>query len=166
MGLKDKLVEIVPDRTKRNLQIVGHDGSIWTLGALPIFIAFDFAGTNPPAPGTHSELFGICYHTSGIYGAGIVYYDTGTELLPVKTFVGMAITTTDEVVGEIALEPNSLYVAQSDTGTFQWTLKGGAGSFTPSTVPVDEPIINIINGTEEFCYGVNGDVMVDKVYYN
>jgi hypothetical protein len=165
LGLKDKKVEIVPDHSRRNLVIWGGNGDVWTVGVLPILIAFDFSGVTPPAPGSNEGLFGMCRHTSGIYGAGIPYYDTGSALLPVKVFIGLSITTTNAMADEISLIENSLYVAQSDSNLFDWTLKGGQGSFTPSTVPVDEPLINIINDTEEFCYDVNHDIVVDKVFY-
>jgi hypothetical protein len=66
---------------------------------------------------------------------------------------------------EISLIENSLYVAQSDNNFFDWTLKGGQGSFTPSTVPVDEPVINIIKGVSEAVFDNSGDIVVDKVFY-
>ena len=87
-------------------------------------IQFSFDGASAPAAGSNTGAYGFCHTSGGTYSAGQVYFDNGTTLGPVKTFVGMSITTGAAISGTVSMNANGVYVAHSPTAPFTWTLKG------------------------------------------
>ena len=94
-------------------------------------IQFSFDGASAPAAGSNAGAYGMCHTSGGSYSAGQVYYDNGTTLAPVKTYIGMSITTGSAISGTVSMNANGVYVAHSSAVPFTWTLKGdGAPNLT------------------------------------
>jgi hypothetical protein len=93
-----------------------------------IDVQFAFAGTAAPAAGTNTGLYGIC-HTSGTtggtgYSAGQIYYDDGAVLQSIPIYTGMCCSPRVTVTGTVSMFIDGLYLAESDSTPFTWTLKG------------------------------------------
>lgn len=91
-------------------------------------ISFSFDGGTPPAAGANTGAYGICHTSGGVYSEGQVYYDDGTQLRPVKLWVGATIVTGSAVVGNLNMIANGVYAAHSASAPFSWTLKGDGGA--------------------------------------
>ncbi|MBA3015480.1 MAG: hypothetical protein KKD63_16850 [Proteobacteria bacterium] len=85
---------------------------------------FSFDGATAPSGGSNTGTYGFCHTSGGSYTAGQVYYDSGTALVAIKTFIGMTITTGSAITGTVSLSANGLYVAHSAAAPYTWTLKG------------------------------------------
>ena len=97
-------------------------------------IEFSFDGDTPPAAGTNSGKFGICYEDGTSYNAGNVIYDDGSSRILIPTEVVRTITTSSAVVGVLSLNANGLYAWQGGT----WILKGdGAPAQTGHTMAIE-----------------------------
>jgi hypothetical protein len=111
-------------------------------------IEFSFPGGTPPSGNTGK--YGICHTDGGIYTAGQIYLDvTGTPpLTAVTVYKGAILTTRDAVTGTVNLITNGVYVAQSGSGNYTWTLKGdGAASDTGYVKTISVPFTNATIGT-------------------
>jgi len=97
-------------------------------------IEFDFNGSSPPTLGANAGNYGFCHTSGGIYSAGQIYFDATSVLRATKIPVGSMLTTTDAISGTISLIANGVYVSESSSAPYSWTLKGsgdvaGAGYF-------------------------------------
>ena len=131
-----------------NLQVArasaaDHATSYTDLKERALLIEFSFAGASAPAPGANTGKYGMCHTSGSTYTAGSIYLDNGTSLALVTTYKGSVLASTTVVTGTVSLITNGVYVAQTGTAPYTWTLKGdGAASGTGSvklikvTVPV------------------------------
>jgi hypothetical protein len=122
----------VRDKTGSTLQRLGVGRAVSTTDATSfldvqekaILIQFSFDGASPPVAGTNTGNYGMCYTSGGSYNAGAIYLDTGSTLLAVSGYKGQLIMTTAAFTGSVSLVANGIYVAQTNTAPFSWTLKG------------------------------------------
>lgn len=115
-----------------------------------MLIEFAFAGATPPDPGDNTGKYGICHTAGGDYAAGEVYHDDGTALRKVSIATGLRITTNgNPVIGTVDLDANAIYVAESATAPYNWTLKLGA--FTGVSTEVNDLVAwaDIATGTDQ-----------------
>lgn len=119
------------DSAHQNLSVKQASGSVaahavnWQdLRDQSPLMQFSFDGSTAPAAGSNTGTYGFCHTSGGAYIAGQVYYDSGTSLVAIKTFVGMTITTGSAINGAVSMSANGLYVAHSASAPYTWTLKG------------------------------------------
>lgn len=89
-----------------------------------VVIQFSFHGSTPPTAGTNTGNYGMCHTSGGAYTAGAIYYDDGTSIYAVTSYKGQIVLTTSSFTGSVSLGANGVYVAQTNTAPFTWTLKG------------------------------------------
>lgn len=87
-------------------------------------IEFSFDGASPPSPGDNTGKYGLCHTSGGGYTAGAVYYDDGASVAVVAVYKSQVIVTTDAVTGTVSLVADGLYVAETGSAPYTWTLKG------------------------------------------
>lgn len=99
-----------------------------------ILIQFSFTGASAPSPGSNTGNYGMCHTSGGLFTAGAIYLDSGSSLDLVTGYKGQLILTTSAFTGSVSLSANGLYIAQSNSAPFTWTLKGdGAPAATGLT---------------------------------
>ena len=88
-------------------------------------IEFAFDGAAAPAAGTNTGKYGFCHTTGGSYVAGTIYYDDGATLTAITHSKGMRLVTAVAAAGTVTLINDAVYVAETGTAPFTWTLKLG-----------------------------------------
>jgi hypothetical protein len=109
-----------------------------------VLIEFSFDGASAPSAGTNSGKYGFVHTTGGSYSAGQVVYDNGTSIETVSIYKMQTVHTTTSISGTVSLIGNGIYIAQSGSAPYSWTLKGDG---TPSNTGVERHI-SIAVGTD------------------
>lgn len=166
-------------RIKQATGSVDEHGVNWRdLRDQTTLMQFAFDGGSPPSPGSNTGAYGICHTSGGTYSAGQVYYDNGSELVPVKLFVGAMIATGSAVSGTINLVANGVYVAHSASAPYNWTLKGdgapqaigyvrriripidtSASKTSTTSIPADAQVLEVVTEIEN-PYDNNAEISV------
>jgi hypothetical protein len=117
-------------------------------------IEFSFDGGSPPAGGDNIGKYGFCKTSGGLFTAGSVYLDSGTDLVAVTVYQGSMLASRSAVTGgTVNLVVNGIYVAHTAAAPYTWTLKGdGASSDTGTVKCISLPLVytdTVKNSTTE-----------------
>jgi hypothetical protein len=120
------------DDANKNLVVARPQGSNKDLHAAPfadvkervVLVEFSFNGGTPPSGGTNSGKYGMCHTSGGSYNAGELYYDDGSDLNLVTPYKMQVVMTKVAVAGTVNLIDEGLYIAESASAPYSWTLKG------------------------------------------
>jgi hypothetical protein len=106
-----------------------------------ILVEFGFDGGTPPAAGTNTGMYGFCHTSGGTWNAGELAYDDGVTLAAVIPYKMMVLMTKVAVVGTVNLIDEGLYIAESASAPYSWTLKGdGTPSYTGVERVIEIPV--------------------------
>jgi hypothetical protein len=103
-----------------------------------ILIEWSFDGGTPPTPGDHTGQYGLCHTSGGSYNAGEVWFDDGAAVTLVTPYKMLVLMTKVSVAGTVNLIDEGLYIAQSGSAPYSWTLKGDG---TPNYTGVERIIM-------------------------
>lgn len=114
------LVVARPQGTNKDL----HASTFSDVKERAVLIEFSFNGASPPAGGTNTGKYGICHTSDGSFNAGEIYHDDGADLNLVAPYKMMVLMTKVAVSGTVSLIDEGLYIAESASAPYSWTLKG------------------------------------------
>lgn len=103
-------------------------------------LEFSFNGGAPPTPA--AGLYGICHTSGGGFSAGSIYLSTGaiiatTDVIPMYKM--MMCSPRSAVAGTVSMDANSIYIAQSGSAPYTWTLKGGSPGYAGDVQTIKVP---------------------------
>jgi hypothetical protein len=90
-------------------------------------IEFAFDG-DTYTPGSNNNRYGICHTSGGTYTAGAIYHEVGTDLFPVPMFKMMMASPQMTFSGTISMVEDALYITESASAPYAWTLRGGGSA--------------------------------------
>jgi len=92
-----------------------------------IGIEFAFDG-DVYTPGGNNGRYGICHTSGGTYTAGALYYEVGANMLPVPMYKMLLASPEMTFSGTISMVEDAIYMAESASAPYSWTLRGGGSA--------------------------------------
>ena len=151
----DLQVRNAANNAMANLQVArasadDHATSYVDLKERNILVEFSFTGASAPSPGANTGTYGMCHTSGSTYTAGSLYLDNGTALVAVTLYKGSVLASTSVVTGTVSLITNGVYVAQTASAPYTWTLKGdgaASSSGTAKYIKVTVPVAGAVSTT-------------------